>query len=229
MTTYALQEQSLWASYKRAVWNQSNELSATIHNAMRVLRAIHNSGELAYTSVPITSGRYLYEQSLAGKLDIEEVMAHNYFVGWQFVEELIQRLPHPILYPADLTPINQQWEQAHFQALWLSIIAEKATELHMADGWEYSNGGCEEFTHVMQLRLGPPEAEGELIFYNTKEDETAERRRMQNIRVFNQKGERLELETGIGLIQGALSWLRHHGFTAPKIEHCLELLQTIGS
>lgn len=74
---------------------------------------------------------------------LKDAIERNYLTGWKFVEELKKRRNSPIIYPADLTPAHQQWEQDHFQALWLSIIAEFCSELHMSQGWEYSNGGCE--------------------------------------------------------------------------------------
>jgi len=229
--TLSLEEQSLWYGYKRAVWNHQTEQTNTIHNIMRVLRAIRQVGDLVYVSVPITSGRYLYDlriaqPHLAEVTRIELAINHNYLEGWQFVEALKGRLACPILYPADLTPVHQEWEQVHFQALWLSIIAEKCKQLHMSRGWEYSNGGCEEFTHVMQLRLGVPrDPDGQLIFFNTKEEEVHERERMRSIEVFDHLGSRLTIDDGIRRIERALQWIQRSGFEAPKIERCLALLK----
>ena len=159
MTDKTLESISLWYKYKIKVWLEKSEQTAVVHNIMRVLRAIHNSGNLAYVSVPITSGIFLYNLRLERPLMKKEVQVkmaieHNYRTGWDLVDEIRNRRDCPILYPADLIPVHQEWEQAHFQALWLSIIAEKCTELHMSEGWEYSNGGSEEFVHVWQLKLG---------------------------------------------------------------------------
>ncbi|MBI3074690.1 MAG: hypothetical protein HYY92_00540, partial [Parcubacteria group bacterium] len=93
MNQETLEQQSLWYQYKTAVWprasGQKTEVSgqmAVVHNIMRVLRAIRNQGGLAYVSVPITSGKYLYElklqdstartQSGAGAL-LERAISHN--------------------------------------------------------------------------------------------------------------------------------------------------------
>ena len=133
----------------------------------------------------------------------------------------------PILYPADLVPIDQEWEQFHFQALWLSIIAEKCTEVYMAENWEYSNGGSEEFTHVMQLKLGLPKHK-DLLFFNTKGEEKTERERMRKIRIYNHCGETLYINDGIRAIENSLAWLRDHNFTSDRLENCLRLLYWTG-
>ena len=152
----SLESISLWYKYKTKVWFEKSEQTVVVHNIMRVLRAFHNSGNLAYASIPITTGKFLYNLRLNRPLmckdaQVKMAIEHNYRAGWDFVDILRERRNCPILYPADLIPAHQEWEQAHFQALWLSIIAEKCTELHMSEGWEYSNGGSEEFVHAFSF------------------------------------------------------------------------------
>jgi len=225
----SLEKHSLWFKYKVPVWlaNDSPQ-TVVVHNIMRVLRAIH-SQELAYISVPITSGRFLYllkleKPSTPPDTLLTEAIYHNYLLGLHFEEELKERVSFPILYPADLVPVHQEWEQAHFQALWLSIIAEKCTELHMCEDWEYSNGGSEEFVHAMQLKLGIPRHR-DLAFWNTKEGEAASRERMRNIKIFNHEGTELTLDYGIRAIERSLAWIKEKGFEAKKLEVSLQLLR----
>ncbi|OHB21365.1 MAG: hypothetical protein A2939_05100 [Parcubacteria group bacterium RIFCSPLOWO2_01_FULL_48_18] len=224
-----LESKSLWYRYKTKVWLDNTPETAVVHNAMRVLRSIRYSGDFAYVSNPITSGKFLYELMLERPLvrretQVKLAMEHNYRAGLNFVRILRQRLVCPIIYPADLAPARQQWEQDHFQALWLSITAEKCTELHMADGWEFSNGCSEELVHAMQLRLGLPR-HSNLVFYNTKENEENERMRMRNIKVFDHVGSPLCLKDGIDRIESALSWLKRHDLEAKKLKDCLGLLR----
>ena len=198
---------------------------------MRVLRAIHST-KLAYISVPITSGIFLYKlklekPSMPQAFQMKAAIDHNYLLGWQFEQELQERVRFPILYPADLVPVHQEWEQTHFQALWLSIIAEKCTEMHMCDGWEFSNGGSEEFTHVMQLKLGIPR-HSDLAFWNTKEGEAKGRERMKNIKIFDYQGKELSLNDGINAIEKSLKWIKTNGFEAKKLEESRRLLCLTG-
>ncbi len=223
-----LEDKSLWYKYKTEVWSKNTPQTATVHNIMRVLRSIRNSGDFAYVSVAITSGKYLYEQSilhpeLSKKDLLNSAISHNYNQGWNLIKDLKERRQVPVLYPADMVPIRQDWEQAHFQALWLSIIAEKCTEMHMSSGWEFSNGGSEEFTHVMQLRLGIPK-HPQLIFYNTKESESSERKRMKNIKVYDCQGKPISLEDGIKSIEISSAWVKDKGFEPKRLNNCLELL-----
>ena len=178
-----LESRSLWYHYKAKVWPENSPQRDVVHNIMRVLRSIRNFKRLAYVSTPITSGKFICElrmsiPSLSGEELLERAMWQNHATAVAFVERLQKRMDCPILFPSDLTPAHQEWEQDHFQALWLSIIAEMCTEVHMAEGWEFSNGGVEEFVHVMQLRLGIP-VHRDMLFFNTKGDESVERERMR--------------------------------------------------
>jgi|SRR3989344_4590311 len=225
-----LESQSLWYKYKTQVWlDQNSEQTAVVHNIMRTLRAFRNVKELAYVSVPVTSGMFLYELKLSRsdmskKEQVEAAIRHNYHLGWEFVEELSARRNCPIIFPADLIPAHQQWEQAHFQALWLSIIGEMCTEVHMSRGWEFSNGGSEEFTHAWQLKLGLPRHPG-LLFYNTKESEESERNRMKRIMIYDHLGQPITIEQGIDAIRNSLAWLKTRNFEAQTLENCLILLE----
>jgi hypothetical protein len=158
------------------------------------------------------------------EIQIETAIKHNYQAGWNFVEELkLRRRGCPVLYPADLVPVHQHWEQAHFQALWLSIIAEKCTELHMSEGWQFSNGGSEELTHAVQLRLGLPRHK-DLVFFNTKESEEIERERMRNIKIYDHLGNIITIADAVNAIEEALSYLGEHGFEPKTLKKCLRLL-----
>ncbi|PIN81306.1 hypothetical protein COV11_02255, partial [Candidatus Woesearchaeota archaeon CG10_big_fil_rev_8_21_14_0_10_30_7] len=142
-----LEEKSLWLKYKTEVWDEDTPETAAVHNIMRVLRSIRNSGDLIYVSVPITSGKILYDTLLehpnkTKKELLNEVINANYNIGWSLVEEIKKRENKLVLYPADLVPARQKWKDKHFQALWLSILGEKCTELHMTDNWWFSNGAA---------------------------------------------------------------------------------------
>jgi len=231
-----LESKSLWYKYKTQVWYQETQEAAVVHNIMRVLRSIRNWGNLAYVTVPITSGRFFYELKLRKplmneKIRLEKAIKHNYKIGWDLVEEVTKRRKCPVLYPADLVPARQHWEDDHFQALWMSIIAEKCTEHHMSEGWEYSSGSSEEFTHTMQLKLGLPS--GDIFFWNTKEDLDKERERMRSILVYDHKGNPLSLNDGYGAIEKALRWIQEQGFGLTskrviRLQQCLQLLGWTG-
>lgn len=223
-----LEEKSLWFLYKTQVWLEESPQRDVVHNAIRILRSIRNIGRLAYVSAPITSGKYTYELRLRhpdmNRDQMMETAIHsNYWSGWRFVDALQKRCACPVLYPADMTPVHQEWEQSHFQALWLSIIAEMSTEMHMCRGWEFSNGAAEEFVHVMQLRLGVPNHH-DLFFTNTKGDESVERERMKSIQVYDHSGKPMTIDDGIRLIAKSIAWLERRNIDAPKLKNCLGLL-----
>ncbi|MBN2458906.1 hypothetical protein JXB28_01350 [Candidatus Woesearchaeota archaeon] len=227
--------------------------AATVHNIIRTLRSIHNQQEFAYISVPITSGKMLFDalsrtlihpdrkDFLTGpassadkskevpifKEIIREVISENYAYGHVFLQELETRVNIPILYPADLVPRGDKWTQEHFQALWLTLISEHATQLHMSPDWQYSSGAAEEFTHAYQLKLGVPRGavgKDASPFYNSKMEEDKSRERMRSISVYNHKGKALSLEDGIRAIDGVLPWIKEHSFNTERLENARNLL-----
>lgn len=209
------------------MWPEETPQAAVVHNIIRTLRSIRCLRQLAYVSVPITSGRKLYELKLE-EGDVpdltQRVVEHNSYAGYELVGEVARRRNCPVIYPADLVPIHQKWNQDHFQALWLSIIAEMCTELHLCNGWEFSNGCVEEFTHVMQLRLGVPR-HPKLIFFNSKEAEEAARKRMKKIAVFDHRGDPMSLDQGEVAVKKAIEWLRGKSFASEKLERCVGLMR----
>lgn len=219
---------SLWYKYKTEVWLEGSEQSAVVHNIMRVLRSINYSGDIAYLSLPITSGKFLYDLRLKNpgisKSElIKEAISKNYQTGFLFLEELRKRIACPIIFPADLIPIHQRWEQKHFQALWLSIIAEKCTQIHMSEGWEYSNGGSEELVHAFQLKLGIP-YHNQLVFFNTKESESTEITRMKSIKIYDHLGNTLTIDNSIKLLKNSIEWLSSNNFDVSSLANSLDLL-----
>ena len=218
---------------------------------MRTLRSIHNQSELAYISVPITSGKTLYDELLKTTVSeesrnfltgpasslvksmripeyneiIERVISINRRKGLEFLDELKGRLEKPILFPGDLYPRGESWSNDDFQALWMTLIGEKCSEIHMCKGWEYSNGATEEFTHAYQLRLGIPKSLDTSPFFNTKEREKDERERMRNIQVYNHEGKSLSIEEGMTKINKILPLLKENLFNTQSLESSISLLE----
>ncbi len=224
-----LEAHSLWYKYKTAVWGRETPTSATIHNTMRVLRSIRNTGPLAYISVPITSGQKYYElKQVDPNMDPKEfmtaVMRANYHIGWEQVEKVQERRKCSVLYPADLIPARQKWQQEEFQALWLNIIAEMCTEVHMCRGWNLSNGGIEELIHSFQLQLGVPKTTANCIFFNTKGNESQERDRMRRIAIFDHEGRPVTMDNAAREIEKAINWLRNNHFPTEHHTNCLAIL-----
>jgi hypothetical protein len=152
---------------------------------------------------------------------MREVMSRNFKEGYRFFREVMDRLDCPAVFPADLVPVGERWGQSEFQALWLSIIAEKCTEIHMPEDWYLSNGATEEFTHVMQLRLGlPRDPDGKILFYSTKEGEETARKRMRSIKVYDHHGKEIHIGTGINRLDLSIEGLASKGFKAEKLERC---------
>jgi hypothetical protein len=194
---------------------------------MRALRSIHNA-EFSYVSVPITSGKCLYDSLSKNpqlKRDdvIDSVIAENYNRGVRFVEQIKKTRNTQIIHPAEFACARQSWGQDYFQAPWLSVIGELCSDVNMIKDWEYSNGCTEELTHAYQLRLGIPR-HNQFIFFNTKKSENGERERMKNIAVYDHKGVPISIDDAVMKTQESIRWIDEHGFDSKRLKHCQELL-----
>jgi hypothetical protein len=224
-----LEDRSLWYKYKTDVWLKDTPETATVHNIMRILRCVHNHQGLGYISMPITSGKTLYELMLEHPCirtsDLcDKAFDQNYCKSLEFLDELKRTKALPVILPADMIPARQHWEQPTFMALWLSIIAEQCTEVYMADGWEYSNGASEEFTHIMQLRLGIPRHKDLLFFRTGAGTEDTQRERMRKIEAYDRSYRPISIEQGIEAIERAARWVKSKGLPQGRLENCVELL-----
>ncbi|HYD03294.1 MAG TPA: hypothetical protein VEC16_03255 [Alphaproteobacteria bacterium] len=245
-----LEEMSLWYKYKSAAWpkdgpvdQEVTETGKTIHNIERTVRIFNNPQGFSYLSSPVTTGKIMYglqrEHGISEKThpDFREkilmpAMNQNYQSALRFLDAVqkYNLTDKCTILPADLEPSRQRWSQPEFQALWLTMISEKASEMFMHDDWEYSDGASEEFTHVMQLKLGVPK-NSYLAFYNTKEGYEKGLDRMKNIEVYGLGGDQfgyskksISLEDGIEKIEKSVKQINNWGFQAPKLENCLNLL-----
>jgi hypothetical protein len=229
-TEGTLESKSLWFHYKTKVWPEESPQRDVVHNAMRIFRSIRGFQKLGYASIPITTGPDFYElcrwhPKTPKSVLLDRAISTNFNRGLAFSERLIEHRRHPILFPANFEPAHQEWEQPHFQALWLEIISEMCTSLHLGDGWHLSNGCVEEYVHVMQLRLGLPD-HSHLLFYNTKGHEADERERMRNIKVYQGDSDReFPIEHGLSVIETAVTWLKRNNFAFERMETALELLK----
>lgn len=215
-----LENISLWYDYKTKVWlDHTSPQSASVHNIMKVLRAVR--GTINYLSTPVTSGKWLYDQNR--KVPFDELIAYNYIEANKFLDEMsdIENL----LLPSDLTPtLNFKWAQDHFQALWLTVIAEKAKNVYMNDGWEFSNGCTEELVHTFQLRLGIPRHK-DILFFNTKEKESDSILRMKNIKIYDRNRNEISIDQAIESLNNSIPYIAAKNHPVDKLAKAKECLE----
>jgi hypothetical protein len=123
------------------------------------------SRHFTYVSTPITSGRRLYEavrrsglplpEFLANKQAMkEEVIRPNVEHANEVAYRLMDRFNAPAIAPSVFEARALGWGQDDYMALWFKVINEKVTLTAMLDGWEYSNGACEEVTESFLMQAG---------------------------------------------------------------------------
>jgi len=168
-----------------------------------------------YCSSDITTGKRFYyevlkryevrsEDELREKLGAEELkrvqtdlIQANVARGIEFAEKLRERGLINVVTPGPY--FAKGFDQQHYLYLWEWFIIKKIYEVRFNFDWEYSNGCTLEY--AIAVRKGIPR--------------------------FDHEGNRLELESAIERVEAAVEELRKNGFVIGKLEHNLELMQTI--
>lgn len=161
-------------------------MTQTIESTIEIVWSAYRSvlskaGSLAYASTAITSGVRMQDTMDATGLTEEELKANPDFFSLVIQPNLERAIAiskkiaanadRPVVAPAIFEGRPQRWSQADYMKMWLAMIEENVTQMFMLPGWEYSNGGCEEYLKAINMAYGfgprhdivPLNAEGELI------------------------------------------------------------------
>lgn len=177
--------------------------------------------EIAYISVPITSGRRLYDYMTEhgfktadeAKRDhdafFEHVVAPNLADGVRASNDWSEKIDGVVVAPAEFEKrLRSQkaitWGQDAFMGMWIPLIDEKITHMVMVDGWEYSNGSGEEYLQAVLMQMG--------------------RGRRSNIGITDDDGETLTLDKGIKLLADAFQDLHGRGLRPRNMAETLAIL-----
>lgn len=159
---------SLLAPERDRLAKSSDEVRRTIDIVWSAYRSVlSKEGKLAYVSTAITSGLRMYEvldtlglrsaDELKEKhpaVLFDQVIRPNIEAGNEVAKVLAAKEDRPVVAPAIFEAKKQRWSQDEYMAMWLGMIEENVGAMFMSPGWEYSNGGAEEFLHAIQMALG---------------------------------------------------------------------------
>lgn len=146
----------------------SDQVKSTIDIVWSAYRSVlPPSGKLAYASTAITTGRRFYDLlAETGLSSMDELKARhpemlfdriirpNVDAGTAAARAIAARAGHAVVAPAIFEARRQRWSQDEYMAMWLRMIEENVGTIYLLDGWEFSNGGAEEFLHAMQMAAG---------------------------------------------------------------------------
>ncbi|MEZ0225983.1 MAG: hypothetical protein ACAH83_15625 [Alphaproteobacteria bacterium] len=177
--------------------------------------------ELAYVSIPITSGRRLYDYMEANgfmtakeaKADhaafFKNVVSPNFDAGLRASAEWAEKLDGAVIAPVEFekhlrTHNAVDWDQDDFMGMWIPLIEQKITQMVMIDGWEYSNGSGEEYLQAALMQMG--------------------RGKRSDIDITDVRGKTLPLDAGIKLLADAFIGLAEKGIKARNMAETLALV-----
>lgn len=166
------------------------------------------AADFTYVSTPITSGTALYRAMDAmGVTTLDElkrdrdafrtlVMDVNLSAAEKVANAMLS-FGGAVIAPAAFEARSLDWEQDAYMGLWLDTIERKATRIAMVDGWEYSNGGAEEYLQALLMQAG--------------------RRDRNNIEIVDARGAVLGHHQAIYGLAAALDDLMTRGFQPTQI------------
>jgi hypothetical protein len=177
--------------------------------------------KIAYISVPITSGKRLYDYMAANGFKTPEeaktdpdaffkhVVAPNLAAGVQASNDWAAKMDGAVVAPAEFEKrLRSQnaitWGQDAFMSMWIPMIDEKITDMVMVDGWEYSNGSGEEYMQAALMQMG--------------------RGRRGNITVYDDDGRVMTLDRGIGLLVDAFKDVHSRGMRPRNMAETVAML-----
>jgi len=126
-----------------------------------------------------------------------DVIVPNIAAGNGLARTIAARIDNPVVAPAILEARSQRWGQDEYMALWLRMIEENVGRVYMAPGWEFSNGGAEEYLHAVQMALG----------FRSRHD----------IRPLDASDRAIPANEGADMIAKALFWLQERKAKAPVL------------
>jgi hypothetical protein len=196
-------------------------------------------GHIAYVSMPITSGRRLYETLHAhGVNSIEALTAKegkdalwrlvikpNIDEGVALADRLGAERKLLFVAPSVFEAKRWRWSQEAYMSLWYRVIGEMAGSHYLMDGWEYSTGGVKEAMFSMLLRwrmIRRSNVSAAAKHFGLQNflpatmpadsaDEIRELEAMWNIRVYDQRGEELHIDDLLEKAVHAIDDLRGRG------------------
>lgn len=191
---------------------------------------------IAYVSMPITSGKRLYDvlteegvgstEELVAKCGKdalwERVMQPNISEGIAFADNLGRRENLLFIAPSVFEAKKWRWTQEAYMSLWYRVIGEMAGKMVMMDGWEYSKGGVDEVLFALYLqwhlfrRSNFKEGSRHFNLKNflpgmSPGEILQELEGMWAMRIFDSKGNEIRLDCALKLCADAIYDLRQKG------------------
>lgn len=198
----------------------SDDCKIQIQCALCAFNAL-KTGQIAYVSTPITSGKrlydYMYSCGYKTRLNAEadrdaffqHVIIPNIENSNRMVAAVSLQFDGAVIAPSAFESgfhceKKLPWGQDEFMSMWLSLIEQKVTRMIMLDGWPYSNGSCEEYLLSAAMQMG----------FAFRSD----------IQITDQSGGPLNIDQGIVLLYEAFKDLHNHGFEPVVIAETLSAL-----
>ncbi len=200
-----------WTKEERDFASFPPDRQANIEIVSSAYASMLSASGRAYLTMPVTSGRRFYEvleahgaSTLDELLKVspdalrEEIILPNIAESVALAETVAARIGIPLVVPGVFEARRQRWTQDEYMCLWMRLITGSVSQVHLCDGWEFSNGGAAEFARAILIRHRCLPG------------------RDEPMAVLDARGEAVGIEDGAELLSRAVRDLRARGFpTAP--------------
>lgn len=176
--------------------------------------------KIVYVSVPVTSGKRLYEYMDKNgfktpeeakkdrKAFFDNVISANIEEGVNLSKAWAKKTAGAVIAPAEFEKCRglkgAKWGQDAFMGMWLGVIDDKVTTMVMTDGWQYSDGAGEEYLQAVLMKMG--------------------RRARNDVEILDAQGNEVTLEKGVQLLWDAFEDLRARGLKPRNMAQTLACL-----
>lgn len=226
-------------AYARLTEQELQNLKIVL-GAYRTLRG-NRRQHLAYVSMPITTGKLLYDKLIEGGVKsadefkqkfgkeafFNEVVKKNIDDGVKFADEQAKRENLLLIAPSVFNATPWKWSQDAYMVFWYRVILELAGKHMLMPGWEYSTGGTQEVLFALLMQWGiinPGEniadafSDGFAVknYVATERNEEEKKEweeyeEMQKIKIVDGQSNEIRIDTALEKIVNAISRLHTTG------------------
>lgn len=215
-----------------------SERAEEINMVLSAFRSLRSPTRIGYLSTPITTGPlfYLVLEKYQAKNLAELSIINPHLFYREVVEPNISRAKRignklsvdfhlPLIVPAVFEAHPERWRTEDYMFIWLQVIREIAGQVVLNDGWEYSNGGTEEFVCATEVfyELFPDNTDGHYRTLKAMSDYYSG----IPMKITDSIGRSVNLVSGAIAISNAIIDLHVRGFVAKKLFTALAKLKLI--
>lgn len=219
-------------------------IADSVNIVLSAYKSHRNPEGFAYFSMPVTSGKILYdvlekyevsnlEELLAKDKNIlyNEVIVPNIRNNTAAADIISKKTKKTVIAPGIFEAKKLRWPQEAYMFMWYRVLEEIVDQTIMSKNWQYSNGGVQEFVRAHEIKynfcLSPRGVASYLPCYVPRsywpvfKGEGKAKQYDDTMSIVDHNLEPIPLQEGARLIASAIKELGIKGFDSEKLKESL--------